>query len=293
MLATNPPGNGCLVHAESVGRLCLAAEVLDQSCEERFHSTPPYGNSPNDRYGNTPLQAYGRTPNNHGMEYKDRLKRARKARKMSQASLAEAVGLDQTTISNLERGKVLSTSKTAQIARALGVDPHWLATGQGEMLSNVETAAAEANTSPSEADYALIPQLSANGHCGDGYLNDHVEVTGGLAFKREWLKRMGARPENLRVIYAEGDSMEPFIVDGDVVLLDLSKTEPTSQRVYAIRRPDGGISIKRLVQRFTGEWVISSDNPNKAKFQDEPLSLESASQVPFVGEVIWRGGAMR
>ncbi len=71
------------------------------------------------------------------MELKDRLKKARKARKMSQVRLAEVTGLDQTTISNLETGKVQSTSKVVEIAHELQVSSRWLATGEGDMDDNV------------------------------------------------------------------------------------------------------------------------------------------------------------
>ncbi|WP_417329196.1 S24 family peptidase [Halomonas cupida] len=146
--------------------------------------------------------------------------------------------------------------------------------------------------SPSEEDYALIEQLTVNGDCGNGYHNDHVEVRGGLVFKRDWIKRMGSKPENLKVIYATGDSMEPYIVDGDVVLLDLSKTDLVSGKAYVIHRPDGEVSIKRITQRLSGTWMISSDNPNKVAYPDEEMSVTSAAQVPIIGQVIWRGGAM-
>lgn len=146
--------------------------------------------------------------------------------------------------------------------------------------------------SPSSDDYALIPQYSAQGHCGEGLLNDHVEVKGGLAFKRDWLRRMGAKPQHLFVIYATGSSMEPFIFDGDVVLFDSSDTEPRDRQVYAIRRPDGGVSIKRMAQQISGSWLIRSDNSDKARYPDEEVSAASMHEVPIMGRVIWRGGSM-
>ncbi|MNJ62239.1 putative HTH-type transcriptional regulator [compost metagenome] len=175
------------------------------------------------------------------------------------------------------------------MAAATGVSAEWLANGTGEMI---ESSGPEAPGSPNEKDYALIPQYRAKGACGDGYYNDHVQTTEGLVFKRDWLRRMNAKPENLFVIYAEGDSMEPYIFEGDVVLFDTSQVEPKDKQVYVLRRPDGGNSIKRLSQQFSGAWMIRSDNQDKASYPDEPVTESAVHEIPLLGRVIWRGGGI-
>lgn len=220
------------------------------------------------------------------MEYKDRIKKARAHAGLTQGQLADAVGVKQASISDLETGKSQSSSYSASIAKICGVDALWLEKGRGEMLATTPTGAGTLY-SPKESDYALIRQYSAVGECGGGYLNDHVELSEGLAFKRDWLARIGAKAENLAVIYATGDSMEPYIFDGDVVLFDTSDTQPKHGQVYVVRRPDSSVSIKRLVQHLTGDWVIKSDNPDRS---EERVSAETIHELPFVGRVIWRGG---
>jgi transcriptional regulator with XRE-family HTH domain len=54
--------------------------------------------------------------------------------KMSQATLAKLSGISQPSINRLVTGKVDGSSYLVQIAKALDVDPDWLATGRGEML---------------------------------------------------------------------------------------------------------------------------------------------------------------
>lgn len=175
-----------------------------------------------------------------------------------------------------------------------GEQPAIEPTGSVTAIAFTATPAAveRAGLSPSENDYALIPQYNAHGECGEGALNEHVEVNGGLAFKRDWLRRMGAKPQHLFVIYATGSSMEPYIFDGDVVLFDSSDTEPRDRQVYAIRRPDGSLSIKRLSQQISGNWLIRSDNQDKTRYPDEEVSPASMHDIPIVGRVIWRGGAL-
>lgn len=81
------------------------------------------------------MQAYGGARNTCEMEFKDRLKAARRHSKLTQIELATAVGISQTSITDLERGKSQSTSYVAEIAGACGVNPLWLATGKGEMVT--------------------------------------------------------------------------------------------------------------------------------------------------------------
>ena len=220
------------------------------------------------------------------MEYKDRIKKARAHAGLTQGQLADAVGVKQASISDLETGKSQSSSYSASIAKICGVDALWLEKGRGEMLVTASTETG-ALYSPKESDYALIRQYSAVGECGNGYLNDHVELSDGLAFKRDWLARIGAKAENLAVIYASGSSMEPYIFDGDVVLFDTADTQPKHGQVYVVRRPDCSVSIKRLIQQLSGDWVIKSDNPDRS---EEKVSAETIHELPFVGRVIWRGG---
>ncbi|MDH1074574.1 helix-turn-helix domain-containing protein [Pseudomonas nitroreducens] len=74
------------------------------------------------------------------MEYKDRIKAARKHAKLTQVELAKRVGIDQTSVSDLERGKSQSSSYNARIAVACGVNPLWLEDGIGEMVASISTA---------------------------------------------------------------------------------------------------------------------------------------------------------
>lgn len=239
---------------------------------------------------NTFLQGYRAAFNLECMELKDRIKAARRHAKLSQAQLAAAAGITQASISDLERAKSLATSHCVQIAVACGVSPTWLSDGSGEMLE--ASSGPDENGSPSKKDYALIPQYTARASAGNGYHNDHVELKEGLVFKRDWLKRLALREDSLCVIYAEGSSMEPTISDGDVLLIDHASTTPRSGKVYAMLRPDGSTSIKRLIQAFSGEWIIRSDNPDKTLYPDEPVSTEALQQIKIIGRSVWGGGGM-
>lgn len=65
--------------------------------------------------------------------FADRLRQARKLRRLTQAKLAARCGLSQSAIANYEIGFRLSTKKIFELARALQVSPLWLQEGGGPM----------------------------------------------------------------------------------------------------------------------------------------------------------------
>lgn len=101
------------------------------------------------------MQVYGDASNNFGMEYKDRIKAARKHAGLTQSELASRVGIDQASISDLERGRSQRSSYSSTIAQACGVSPLWLEAGIGTMLQNDEVPGFD---SPFDAN--VVPALS-------------------------------------------------------------------------------------------------------------------------------------
>ena len=109
-----------------------------------------------------------------------------------------------------------------------------------------------------------------------------------MAFKRDWLAKMGLKPSDISAITANGDSMAPTIQDGEVLLIDHSQQEPRDSKVFALARGDEMV-VKRLIRDFSGGWVVRSDNPDKNKYPDFCVSDEN---LRIVGQVVWRGGSV-
>ncbi len=90
-----------------------------------------------------------------------------------------------------------------------------------------------------------------------------------LAFRREWLQKKAVTSKNnLRVVSVHGDSMQNFLMDGDIVLIDTGQTSIKDGSVYALR-------------------PISSDND---KYPVETLSPAQAEHLQVIGLAIWRSG---
>jgi len=219
----------------------------------------------------------------------ERIRALREERDLTQAELAKQCGWDsagQGRIGNYEKNRrEPSLPDLRKIAAALGVSLM-------ELLEDDHNTVKEDGNSYAADDFIIIDQYTAAGSAGNGHMNDHVEVNGGLAFKRSWLQRQGVNPSNLHVIYAKGMSMEPTIADGDVVLMDASQIEPHHGKIYVIRRPDGELLIKRLVHSITGRWIIRSDNDDKRQYPDEELDAEAMTQLTILGRIIWHGGML-
>lgn len=134
MFTTKPAVNCGLGDAKSVRGARLAAKKVHQffDCAFCIHALD-YRYSYLRVNRNTYLRGYRQAPMVLGMKstIQSRLKEARIAAGLTQAQLAELVGMRQPTYSQLERGLSKSSTLLPQIAFVLGVQPHWLATGDG------------------------------------------------------------------------------------------------------------------------------------------------------------------
>lgn len=89
-----------------------------------------------------------------------------------------------------------------------------------------------------------------------------------------------ARPERLTCVRAAGDSMEPTIRDGDLVVVDTGRTEPLDGSLFAVRT-DAGFVVKRL-RRTADRWLLTSDNPAYT-------SRDVGSDDRILGQIAWCG----
>lgn len=138
-------------------------------------------------------------------------------------------------------------------------------------------------------DSYVIPYHYAKGSCGGGSINHIDTIKGELRKEPSWFKKYQVNPHDTLTIYADGESMEPYIMDGDMVVIDTSKTEPVSGFVYLISHPDGE-RLKRLRREIDGTWILESDNTNKRMYPDERISPEYAELMKVIGRVIYRQG---
>lgn len=210
-------------------------------------------------------------------------KRIRMQSSTSQRKVADELGIDQGNVSRLENGRHALTLEN--IIRLSEI----LKTPLSEIFAIAE---GRPDADPvNEDNYALVKRLSISAACGPGHEPGEVQVVDTLAFRKDWLRRKGLRPEKLEIYEAKGSSMEPYIREGDVVMVDSAAIDPQTNEVWAIWQKDFGIRIKRLIFRENGDLIIRSDNPDKGQYPDEIIpGPQIEAEVSTLGKVAWRGG---
>lgn len=141
------------------------------------------------------------------------------------------------------------------------------------------------NLSP---ELVLIPRYDVRASAGLGALVPSEEIADYLAFRRDWLSRIGVSPENSILAELAGDSMEPTIPDGALILINTAVHRVMNGFIYAIRRGDE-LLVKRVQIRVDGTVVLIPDNP---RYDREEFSADRAVDLHVVGQVVWNAYAL-
>lgn len=170
-----------------------------------------------------------------------------------------------------------------------GINANWLLTGEGPMLLASGQAHPEQMAGEPQPGYIAIPLFNdVRAAAGHGALNGHLEKPDdALMFKADWIRfELGARPEDLNLIRVSGDSMEPTLRAGDVVLIDHRAQRPDREGIYILRVGDM-LLVKRLQALPGGQVRVISDNPAFAPWE---ISIDKiGADMAILGRVVWSG----
>ncbi len=208
-------------------------------------------------------------------------------------------GWSVNAIRYILEGRPPSARRLSEVCQALDLEfyvgpprsPHGARLDIQELARELERLASEARRIDAESrrkplqidqatPYVSAPRYEVLAAAGAGSPVDAETVRGYLGFNRAWLRDQQLTPEHLAVIEVQGDSMEPTLQSGDVVLLDMRPQQPRDGVIYTLRR-DSDLMVKRL-RRKGLEWFIHSDN---RAYQPERLGSDSI----IVGRVVWLG----
>lgn len=206
---------------------------------------------------------------------------------LSQAELARRVKVSQPTINALIRGGNAGSKHLHKIAAELETSPAWLA-GETDDPSPVAPRTSAVEALADELDLAMVPEIDIGYSMGGGAtIAEQYEQKGIVPFSRTWLRTlMQGTLGELFVARGEGDSMEPTLRDGDIVLIDSSQQNVRGQdRIWAVLYGDLGM-IKRVRRTPDGSYLLMSDNPTVT-----PIECHDG-EMSVIGRVVWIGRRM-
>lgn len=169
--------------------------------------------------------------------------------------------------------------RCVDIARAVGVDITWLATGEGEQHQGVEMQP------PAHDVYVYVPLYDSRCSAGQGQWSKRTTSVTQLAFTVSSLEKRGLDYRSLAAIRVDGDSMEGLLSDGDAVMFDHARKVLEGEAIYVIRLDDH-LYPKRLQRQLDSSVHVISEN--KA-YRDLVVPKEHLDGLEIVGRVVWSG----
>lgn len=219
------------------------------------------------------------------MSDRDKMIGVRMELRMTQRQMAEVLGVSSQSLSNIEAGgRSIPKSLQALMVEKLNVNPHYLLTGEGPMFAGQEVSPLA--PAPSMATYRggglrelqetltgkLVPFLSQMVNAGPGAELLEYEDSCGLICLPE-----AAVKGELRALRVKGDSMEPTLRPGDIVVCDQNGWQ--GDGVYVIWDQDSAY-VKR-VRRIRAGFEVISDNTVYQPWQCPSEELVLVGRVVF------------
>lgn len=180
--------------------------------------------------------------------------------RISVNAFSKKVGVSQQAISKIIRGETLNPKNILEIATALGVNPHWLKTGEGAPDADVFAFTSEKDDAHTLRVDLLDAELAAH---SSGIINlEYPDVISSIFFTHEGVKRILGRTttDGVYMFKVPTDSMVPTITQNDIVFIDTNVKEYIGEGVYSFNL-NGETYIKRLQRLPTGVIMALSDNP--------------------------------
>ena len=190
-------------------------------------------------------------------------------------SFAQRAGISLTVLNKYmaaKDGMSPSIDVIVRICQATRSSIDWLILGDGD--------------GPIRDDaISYVPIYDGRLAAGDGALTGREQIVGQMPIDRELLKSLGLpNADDLGVMTADGDSMEPLISDGARVLISFANKRLT-EGVFAFRLGDN-LRIKRLRPVGLGGVEAISENPI---YPPERLSGDEIEHFEIIGRALWAG----
>nr|MBV0881041.1 helix-turn-helix domain-containing protein [Noviherbaspirillum sp. L7-7A] len=221
----------------------------------------------------------------------------------SQSELARRSGVPQPTINRILNGvgrQGPATETLKKLAVACEMPFQWLADGtgaeRGVSTEGVVLGMTEPDLEhlfvfpkPSHADKAAGPvrirtvRLRSSAKDTEFAVQADVRSGDGVYLGKEWLQTRGYHDQALIALAMDGDSMEPGLYAGDILVVNLSDRQLHDGEVFVLAY-EGTVLIRRLL-RDAGRWWLCSDSAAQRRF---PRKRYANSECSIIGRVVFK-----
>ncbi|WP_429499409.1 XRE family transcriptional regulator [Robbsia andropogonis] len=224
------------------------------------------------------------------MMIQDRLQARMDAMRIRGASdLARRADVPQPTVHRILSGKTKNpdSDTVAKLAAALGTNADWLLTGNGVPPAEPQIVLWDSPEDlPQDDSRVWISRYDYSFSAGEGRLQWEVREKGALPFTTSFFKAIDSNPRNCKLMSVRGNSMEPFLFDKDLFMVDESKSTIKDGGIYALHFADD-CYIKQVFKRPNGGLTLHSYNP---AYPDREIQPDEMDAVSVIGKVIYRSG---
>lgn len=226
----------------------------------------------------TPSAPHGHTPYGDAASgFGGRLRLRRERLGLRKQDVASGIGVSLTTIQQYENGQLPKGEFAVRLGRVLHCSLDWLLAGEGDEEGLVVDSGA--------ARLVMVPMVEARLSAGGGSFETSGDLVRHYAFRWDFLHRKG-NPTRMVLLRVTGDSMQPSIMNNDVVLIDQSQATPMPGRIYAVGVED--MVYLKVVDALPGKLVLSSHNPDYPPIEAH-TNGQLADLVRIIGRAVWVG----
>ncbi|WP_238897935.1 LexA family transcriptional regulator [Achromobacter xylosoxidans] len=219
-----------------------------------------------------------------------RLRDLFKARtKLSQAAFGKQYGLGSQGMvwQYLSGSTPLNIPAAKKFAEGLGVSIDSFSPTLARQIEEASALTERPIDASSNDEFVMVRRVDVKLSAGHGAFVYSEDDLSRLAFRADFLRTVGAGPENSVSVTVDGSSMEPTIPDGSTVLINMRAKSILPGKIYAFRL-DGQLLIKRLYHDSRGTVMARSDNP---EFDDLRIS-DDCADFEILGRAFWMGAKL-
>lgn len=190
----------------------------------------------------------------------------------NQSQLAKTLQVGRSAVSLAKQKNSVPSNWVIFLAQKYSLNSTWLATGQGLPYQSYDQ-----KNQPYPAIKKVLAKLDNNGKfITDTDKDNFCPIIYDLRSVNQ-----NNNSYNLVCLYMSGNSMEPEIKDGDILLIDQNKTSIYAGHIYAIGIED--TVLIRRIDKIPKALVLLSDNPRYTAYY---IYSKEYNLISILGQVV-------